>query len=162
MELVLNRSGYLVSDTHRECVKCRKIYEITCKTNKRCKKCNCVRVKSSEPSYKMLARAKSRSKQSGLCFNIDIEDIIIPDYCPILGIELNVHEGKSGGKSGSPSLDRIDNSLGYIKGNVIVLSQLANAMKNSATGQNLIDFANWVFKTYSNPRTILTTLSEYN
>lgn len=33
----------------------------------------------------------------------------------------------------SPSLDRIDNRLGYVKGNVIVVSHRANAIKRDAT-----------------------------
>lgn len=148
MELVLNREGYLFSDTHRECVVCHNIYEITSKTVTRCKKCNCERVKKYSAEKKMLARAKNKAKRFGLEFNISIEDIKIPEKCPILGLILKTHAGKSGGKSDSASLDRIDNSLGYIKNNVLVISQLANVMKNSSNEENLIKFAEWVFKTY--------------
>lgn len=152
MELVLNRNGYLVSETHRECVVCSEIYEITCKTNTRCKKCNCERVKSTSPENRMLARARSRATESKMDFNIDIDDIVIPEKCPILGIPLVIHRGSSGGKPASPSLDRVDNNLGYVKGNVIVLSHLANMMKSSASAENLVTFAEWILKTYPSPR----------
>lgn len=152
MELVLNRQGYLVGETHRECVVCSEIYEITSKTVTRCKKCNCERVKSTSPESRMLARARSRANENNMDFDIGIDDIIIPETCPILGIPLEVHRGTSGGKPASPSLDRVDNSKGYVKGNVIVLSHLANMMKSSASVENLLKFAEWVFGTYSSPR----------
>lgn len=157
MELVLNREGYLFSETHRECVVCGVIYEITCKTNTRCKQCNCERVKCISPEKKMLARAKARAIKYNIECNIDLDDIEIPKLCPVLHIPLICHSGSSGGKPDSPSLDRIDNTKGYIKGNVIVLSHLANMMKSSASTENLIDFAKWVFNTYKSPAGINET-----
>jgi hypothetical protein len=70
----------------------------------------------------MWSRAKYRAKQKGLEFNITKEDIVIPDTCPLLGIPMQ-----------SASLDRIDPSKGYIKGNVWVISNRANTLKNDAT-----------------------------
>lgn len=76
--------------------------------------------------------AKHRAKKYGLEFNIDPSDIIIPEVCPVLGIPLakdnNVHC-----RDNSVSLDRIDNSKGYVKGNVCVISFRANQLKNSGT-----------------------------
>lgn len=92
----------------------------------------------------MFLRAKSRAKDRELTFDIDISDITIPEVCPILGIPLFCTVGKSGAYKNSPSLDRIDNSLGYVKGNVWVISQLANAMKCHANSEELKAFANWI------------------
>lgn len=142
-----NREGYLISETHRECTKCGKIFEITSKMTL-CKRCNSERVKSQTPEWKMHQRAKQRARQKGLEFNISVEDIIIPDRCPVLGIEINMNSGKSGAYRNSPSLDRIDNSKGYVKGNIQVLSQLANAMKAHATEEELVKFAQWVLSNY--------------
>jgi len=100
------------------------------------------------PEYKMIQRAKQRCVKSKREFNISIEDINIPEVCPILNIKLNMNVGKSGAYRNSPSLDRIDSSKGYTKDNIQVVSQLANAMKSSASRLELIDFANWVLKTY--------------
>lgn len=44
----------------------------------------------------------------------------------------------------SRSLDRIIPELGYVPGNVQVISQLANAMKWDSTREERIAFANWV------------------
>ena len=85
----------------------------------------------------MWSRAKYRARQKGLDFTIDKEDVVIPDKCPLLGIELVCHRGKGSQQGNSPSLDRIDSSKGYIKGNVWVISNRANTLKNDATIQEL-------------------------
>ena len=72
--------------------------------------------------------AKNRAKRRELDFDLAIDDIVIPERCPILDIPIFVVEGKKWGNN-SPSLDRIDNSKGYIKGNVAVISMQANNMK---------------------------------
>jgi hypothetical protein len=93
----------------------------------------------------MFYRVKSRAKKEGIEFSIENIDIQIPEYCPILrNIKLN--KNNSVGKFDSPSLDRIDNSKGYIKGNIQVISMKANAMKNNATLEELKMFARWVLK----------------
>ena len=148
MELIKNREGYLVSTTHRECTNCRTVFNITSKTVTLCKPCNSERVKATGEASKMLLRAKHRAKTKHLEFNLTAEDIVIPTHCPILNIELVSRKGKSGGAPNSPALDRIDNSKGYVKGNVRVISHLANMMKSSATEDELIKFANWVINSY--------------
>jgi hypothetical protein len=85
----------------------------------------------------MWSRAKYRAKQKGIDFTIEQEDITIPDRCPLLGIELVCHRGKGSQQGNSPSLDRIDSTKGYIKGNVWVISNRANTLKNDATLQEL-------------------------
>lgn len=144
-----NRQGYLISDTERECTNCGKIFKLTSKTVTLCNTCNSNRVKSTHPKKKMWQRAKNRAKQKNLEFSISLDDFNIPSHCPILGIELQEHTGSSGGRPNSPALDRIDNSKGYIKGNVTVISHLANQMKTSATEKEMLAFAKWVLVNYS-------------
>lgn len=99
------------------------------------------------PVNKMLTRAKQRAKRHGLEFSITVDDVKIPLVCPILGIVLETNSG-SGGKPSSPSLDRIDNTKGYVPGNVQVVSHLANVMKSDANPEELLAFAEWVMDTY--------------
>lgn len=80
-----------------------------------------------------LTRIKSVAKRKNLAFDLEVEDIIVPTHCPVLGIELKPGMGKGGMKDSSPSLDKIIPSLGYTKGNVIVVSNKANRIKSDAT-----------------------------
>ena len=82
---------------------------------------------------RLLNAARARSKKSGLDFNITIEDFEIPLTCPLLNIDLFVAEGRKSVKYNSASLDRIDSSKGYVKGNVWIISFKANTMKSNST-----------------------------
>ena len=82
----------------------------------------------------MLRTAKTRSKREGLEFSITLEDVTIPDKCPVLGMTLNRTLGL--GRDvvwSSPSLDRKDSTKGYVPGNVWVISWRANFLKSNAT-----------------------------
>jgi len=68
-----------------------------------------------------------------------------PNKCPILGIELKVNDYSPGAKdnkgdfrNNSYSVDRIVPELGYIEGNLIIVSDLANRIKNSATPDQVL------------------------
>lgn len=91
--------------------------------------------------------AKHRAKKRGVEFSITPADIRIPETCPVFGFPLVLGvgiSGKPGGNFNSPSLDRIDPSVGYVPGNVRVISHLANSMKRDATPAQLRQFAEWV------------------
>ena len=77
----------------------------------------------------MVSHARQRAKALGLPCTITEDDFEIPKRCPVLDIEMYVAHGHSGGKDHSPSLDRKDNDLGYVPGNVWVISALANKLK---------------------------------
>jgi hypothetical protein len=140
----VNREGNLVGDRFRTCSRCKKVYEPTNRMTI-CKPCNSKRVIKGTPAQsKMLARAKGRAKEKGLPFDITKDDLQIPAVCPVLGIGLVITEGKSGAFKNSPSLDKIVPELGYVKGNVRVISQLANQMKGAATAEELHAFADWI------------------
>jgi len=86
----------------------------------------------------MLKGAKHRAKTNGLEFSILEEHVIIPDVCPILGIKIfSSRTGVSGPRDNSPTLDRIDNSIGYVPKNVQVISCKANQMKNNGSFEDI-------------------------
>lgn len=78
-------------------------------------------------------RAKKRADAKNIDFCIDVCDIVVPEFCPILGIPLFVSDDKA--TANSPSLDRIDSNKGYVKGNVCVISQRANTLKNNGNAR---------------------------
>lgn len=78
---------------------------------------------------------KSRCKRTGKEFSIELEDIIIPEKCPVFGFDLRREDKKTW--MYAPSVDRIDSSKGYIKGNVTVVSRRANILKRDATVEEL-------------------------
>lgn len=88
---------------------------------------------------KLWRGAKTSAKKKGRLFNIEQSDIIIPEVCPILGIPLyrGNHPEYYPGHSNTASIDCKDPELGYTKGNIWVISWLANKMKQDA-GHHLL------------------------
>jgi hypothetical protein len=101
----------------------------------------------SDKEKSIMERARQNSKRSGFDFNLDKSDIVIPTHCPYLGVELSYNK-KDGKLDHYFSIDRIDSSKGYVKGNVQVISRLANTIKNNTTVDQLITFSQNVLKMY--------------
>ena len=95
------------------------------------------RRRQENPEYYLWKAAKKRAKDKGLDFDIEVSDIIIPQFCPLLNIPIEVTTGKGRRLDSSPSLDRLDNSLGYVKGNILVISWRANFLKSDSGFQEL-------------------------
>lgn len=93
-------------------------------------------------------KAKNRARLQGLDFELEPSDISIPELCPYLGIPLVLELGK-GHTQNSPSLDRVDNSKGYVKGNIQVISRRANTMKSNASKEELLRFAKAVLNVFA-------------
>lgn len=112
-----------------------------------CNTCNMHRMRKTSTEVYMFRGAKKRAKSSGIPFSLEIEDIVIPETCPVFGFPLVKNLGGNGPSNLSPSLDRIIPELGYVKGNVQVISYLANKMKSNATQEQLSLFAKWINNT---------------
>jgi hypothetical protein len=89
------------------------------------------------PYYTLWKRARDRARNKNLEFNLSIEYVksIMVNVCPVFGYYLVAADCKSADTS--PSLDRIDSSLGYVEGNVWVISTRANRIKSDATLEEL-------------------------
>jgi len=91
--------------------------------------------------------AKSRAQSKNMPINIDTDYIKsiwpLDNKCPILDIKFEF--GKNHVMSDySATMDRIDNSKGYICGNVRIISARANIVKNDCTLEELeLILANW-------------------
>ena len=86
---------------------------------------------ASDPRSKMIQASKNRAKKARIPHGITKADIVIPSHCPVFGIPLVVGSGKV--NDNSPSLDRIIPELGYVLGNIVVVSWRANSIKRNAT-----------------------------
>jgi len=90
--------------------------------------------------------AKKRAFKKNLDFNIDVEylikKLIETNYmCPYLGVKFEKRNSDY-----VLSIDRIDPTKGYVKGNIEITSRLANTMKNKATNSQLMIFAENILK----------------
>jgi hypothetical protein len=129
----------------QQCTKCQ-IYKLECEFSKNgrggnrtiCRSCEGERknlwdiVNKEKILYRL---AKRRAGKLKIKFNIKVDDIVIPDICPVLKIP--IYRDSDGLCANSPSLDRIDPNKGYVKGNVRVISFRANTLKNNATMREL-------------------------
>lgn len=84
------------------------------------------------PRYELWRGAKARARELGVPFNLDLDDIVIPEVCPALGTPLKISTNGQPSPN-SPSLDRFIPELGYVQGNVEVISYRANSIKRDAT-----------------------------
>lgn len=75
--------------------------------------------------------AMKRGREQGVPCHISPRDIAVPLVCPVLGIP--IQRGVGHGCDNSPSIDKIVPALGYVKGNIVVVSMRANRIKNDAT-----------------------------
>lgn len=75
----------------------------------------------------LFSSAKSRAREKGIAFTITLEDIVIPENCPVLKVKMTSARGAR--HENSYTLDRVDNSKGYEPGNVRVISWRANYVK---------------------------------
>ena len=109
----------------------------------------------SEMTSKMLSILKTRSKTRGLDFNIDMEYLNNLYYkqnmkCKLSNIIININPINNDLKSITASLDRIDNSKGYIKGNVQWLHKRINIMKGNLNELDFIEICNLIAKSNQN------------
>jgi hypothetical protein len=95
---------------------------------------------------KIISSSNARARMYNLPANIISEDITLVRMCPLLNVPLEY--GNHLSSPYSASLDRIEPNKGYIKGNIQVISMLANQMKSSANKTELLTFANNIIKLY--------------
>jgi hypothetical protein len=83
----------------------------------------------------MVSAIRCRCRKAGIPFNLTAADLLavfpMDFICPAIGIPIKFGSRKLSGNS--PSVDRIIPSLGYVAGNVLVISNRANVMKQDCT-----------------------------
>lgn len=76
---------------------------------------------------------RARAKPLGIPYAFGLSDLLpLPTHCPDLGIPL-IYGNKTAHSPNSASIDKIVPELGYVSGNVRIVSYRANAMKQDAS-----------------------------
>jgi len=110
-----------------------------------CQKCSNKQTnsfKTRNPKVQLCISARVRAKKFNIPCTIRPIDIVIPEFCPVYGIKLE--NGSKTFHEASPSLDRIIPELGYVPGNIAVMSFRANRVKGDATADELRKMADWI------------------
>ena len=89
--------------------------------------------RETHPERYIWMHIRNKCRKKNIPFNFEVSDIIIPKYCPILGIELKM--GNLANQDNAASVDRAIPALGYVKGNVSIMSKRANTIKNDGTAE---------------------------
>ena len=93
---------------------------------------------------RMLVGARKRARRKNIPFSIGREDLPIPRLCPVLGVHLAPSEAGAGRNDNAPSVDRIQPDLGYVPGNVVVISWRANRLKWEGSAAEFRKLAEWL------------------
>lgn len=107
---------------------------------------NMRRKRANDPVPLMLDHIRFKCRKLKIAFNLEKKDLVVPQMCPVLGILLVPGSNKT--HDGSPTVDRIDPTKGYVKGNVIVVSHKANRIKSNASPDTVLRVANFYANLY--------------
>ena len=124
-----------LADGHRHhCKKCQTVIDV----ERRCKR----------PFETPIHNSRRRAKKAGVPFDLTEEylESIWTGVCPVFGTRFDL-PGIASRSPQTPSLDKIVPHKGYIQGNVIWISDLANRIKQEATSSQIQDVATWLRQT---------------
>lgn len=119
---------------------CTSGYNTVCKECRKPK--SKVQYRSLTQERKLYDRAKSRATRLGIIFTLNLDDIVIPEICPIMGVPFSTTITKY-----APSLDRVVPELGYTQENVEVISTYANTLKWTMTKEQIMNLALYINRT---------------
>lgn len=92
-----------------------------------------------------LAVAANRCKEADIPFDVTVDDLMPPPLnCPVFGFKLDWYKDGRGAADDSPSIDRLIPDMGYVAGNVTIISNKANRIKNDSNLKELLQVATWV------------------
>ena len=108
-----------------------------------------IRKTISQRKINIIRKCKEKNISFNLnCLNTDYLISIFPDdmKCPVLGVDMKWGLVEENYLYESPSLDKINPSKGYIRGNVAWISLRANRIKSNATFDEVMKVAKWLEK----------------
>lgn len=117
----------------------------------RCRACQAVvnrERRLARPFENAVAQARYRAKRADVPFDLteDYLEDIWTGYCPVFGTRFKL-PGSAARTPQTPSLDRLVPDRGYVRGNVVWISDLANRIKQEATSDEIQTVATWLRQT---------------
>lgn len=105
------------------CIQCAKeVYHITDRDNYRYR----------DTFYRQYLSRKQNAKNNNIPFTILFNEIETPEFCPIFGLKLNYGwSGENQRDNAKATIDKVIPELGYVNGNVFVISWRANKLKSN-------------------------------
>lgn len=96
--------------------------------------------------YSWASAIKSRARKKGIPCDIDADWLRdnMPTHCPVLGIELIRKSIRTDDSASSPTVDRLIPALGYVRGNIHIISRRANNIKSDASIDEIRRVAQWM------------------
>lgn len=88
-----------------------------------------------------LRSAKARAKALDLPFDLTVNDVTLPEVCPVFGTKLVWSDRIA---DDTPSLDRFVPEKGYVKDNVAFISYKANRIKSNGTVNDIERVVAWM------------------
>ena len=90
---------------------------------------------------------RKRAKEAGIPCEIDAAYLIsiTPERCPVFDTAF-IFLGNKKILPTSPSVDRLNPALGYVPGNVVVISMKANSIKSAYGSKDLFKVADWLWE----------------
>lgn len=102
------------------------------------------RRRRADPVKYKIEKLRTRARRFGVPFDLTAADLTIPTHCPVLGVPLRgFGEGRA---ENAPEFDRLVPALGYVKGNVAIISRRANRLKNDGTVEEHARITEWMRK----------------
>jgi hypothetical protein len=89
----------------------------------------------------VLRSARIRAESLNVPFDLTLEDLIVPDTCPIFNTAMSWSNKIT---NDTPSLDRLIPEKGYVKDNVAFISMRANRIKSDASLEDLLKITQWM------------------
>jgi hypothetical protein len=112
----------------KTCIQCAKeIHQITDRNNYR---------NPENTFFRQFHHRRQSAIKNGIPFSITFEELHKPEFCPVLGVKLNYacSTGEDGKQTRDPckaSIDKLVPELGYVPGNVFIISWRANKLKSN-------------------------------
>ena len=111
-----------------------------------------LKIKPKDDIYKwksgIISSLRYRARKKNIPFNLTIDDIPTPTHCEVLDIELCYSRTKrsewENRPEGAAELDKIIPKKGYVKGNICVISSLANRLKSNLTEDQLVKILDYI------------------